>query len=82
MKNKFFIAITFMLCFSLLSCQNSERERLIKETQFRAIEMFNKDSSNVLPFDSVSVKKISASKDSLSYYKDKVFIGSSVIVYE
>lgn len=72
---------SFFITLSFLSCQPSHRETIIHATQSRATELFGKDSTN-FPFDSVQVHKISRSKDSLSYYKGEVFIGSSVIVYE
>jgi hypothetical protein len=72
-----------LLSTFVLGCQGKEkkRESVIKETQSKALQLFDKDGSSVA-FDSVAVKKINANKDSLLYYKDKKFIGSSVIVYE
>lgn len=77
----FLIKITsVILFFSLLvSCgRESKRRGMARDTIISTLQ----SNSEIMPYDSIYVKKMSKNKDSLIFYKNKESVGSAIIVYE
>lgn len=71
---------SLLLLFSLIfGCQNqgNRRETIINTVKTEAI-----DKDGKVSIDSVYVSKKGTKKDSMSFYKNKEFKGSVVIMYE
>jgi hypothetical protein len=79
MKSVLFKSSILLLLTLIFGCQNqgNRRETIINTVKTEAI---NKDGK--VSIDSVYVSKKGTNKDSLSFYKNKEFMGSVVIMYE
>ncbi|MBS4041657.1 MAG: hypothetical protein KGZ81_13800 [Flavobacteriales bacterium] len=79
MKSVLFKSSILLVLTLIFGCQNqgNRRETIINTVKTEAI---NKDGK--VSIDSVYVSKKGTNKDSLSFYKNKEFMGSVVIMYE
>lgn len=82
MKNIFFKIGVVLTVFLLASCQTSKRKQMTRDrTVLSATYQFASETGTI-PYDSIHIKKVNRTQDSISFYKESKQIRSVIINYD